>query len=161
MKEKHNKDVRGSLDEQGIGILADLADLGVVLSRKTSFYGWGIVLGISVGVLFCVGGLVIIILGFTGSIEWILEVNSLTSKLVNASPGAFFALLGMLIVWRYRPMPHESLRISPTRNVEYKIVSPDQRSSLFLIRSVFDGVPIVRFQSLCKLHVLHHQSVTH
>ncbi len=116
MNEKTDKNIKGdkgrpvSLQSNGKQNLQSLVGLGEILTMKRA-YTFGIVLGISVGALFCICGLIIIILGFTGRIEWVMEVDGLTSKLTNAGPGGFFALLGMLILWRYRPMPYEALKI--------------------------------------------------
>jgi hypothetical protein len=63
----------------------------------------GTVMGISVGAIFCLSGFVIVILGFTGSIEWIVKGANFSSKITNAGPGVFFALLGAIILWRYKP----------------------------------------------------------
>lgn len=72
---------------------------------------WATILGIIVGAFFAVSGFVITILGFTGSIEWFFKAGNFTSKLGNAGPGVFFALLGMLILWRYKPRSTERLEI--------------------------------------------------
>ena len=67
----------------------------------------GTIIGIIFGGLICISGVVITILGFSGSIEWIFEATNLKSRLTNASPGVFFALLGMIILWRYKPEYYE------------------------------------------------------
>ncbi len=63
----------------------------------------GTILGICIGALFCLFGVVITILGFSGSVQWILKGPSFTSRLVNAGPGVVFAALGVVVLWRYKP----------------------------------------------------------
>lgn len=120
MNEKKDENIKGGRHEED---LKNWLEIAVAFSKKKS-YIWGIVLGISVGALFCIVGLVIIILGFNGSIEWIFRVGNVSSKLMNAGPGVFFALLGMLILWRYRPMPHERLSITRGHDVSYEFHNP-------------------------------------
>jgi len=42
-------------------------------------------------------------LGLSGSIDWILEANSLKSRLTNASPGVIFVIAGITLLYWYRP----------------------------------------------------------
>ena len=72
-------------------------------SKQHKTYLIGTIMGISVGALFSIAGFIITILGFTGSIEWFVEADHIKSKLANASPGVFFAFLGMIILWIYKP----------------------------------------------------------
>lgn len=74
-------------------------------------YDTGVKLGISVGLLFCVAGFVLLVLGVSGKIEWVFEAANLKSRLTNASPGALLALMGMIIVWRYKPKVSDSLHV--------------------------------------------------
>lgn len=74
----------------------------------------GSIIGIVVGALICSAGLALIVLGLTGSIEWIVKVGSFSSRLANASPGAFFALIGSGIIIAYKP------RISYHYHYNYK-----------------------------------------
>jgi hypothetical protein len=78
-------------------------------------YRIGIVLGISLGALFCVAGFVLIVLGLSGSIEWVFEATNFKSKISNASPGVMLALMGMIIIWRYKPRISDKLdqRMTP------------------------------------------------
>ena len=102
-----------------------LSDEMVKLLRERSSgskaYLIGTILGISIGALFCIAGFVIAILGLTGSIEWVFEAGGLKSRLSNASPGAFFALLGMIVIWRYKPKIEDRLDLSPDRSIRHGV----------------------------------------
>jgi hypothetical protein len=73
----------------------------------------GTIMGITFGGIFCVAGFIIAILGLTGTIELVFEAGGLRSRLANACPGAFFALMGMIILWRYKPKIRDELDINP------------------------------------------------
>ena len=100
-----------SIDEESLKILVDLAKERIISISRTYF--WGTIIGIIVGAVFCIAGFIITVMGLTGSIEWLLQVGNFTSKLANAGPGVFFALVGMLILWRYKPKGKERIRIGP------------------------------------------------
>jgi hypothetical protein len=42
-------------------------------------------------------------MGLSGNISWIVQAAGFSSKLQNAGPGVFFALLGMAILLKYKP----------------------------------------------------------
>ena len=48
-------------------------------------------------------GFVLCIVGLTGVVEFLVEAGGIKAKIANASPGVMFAMLGFLILWRYRP----------------------------------------------------------
>lgn len=54
------------------------------------------------GILCLIGGFILIILGFAGSIDWIVEVSGFSSKLINASPGIILLIVGLIIVLNSR-----------------------------------------------------------
>lgn len=91
-----------------------------MLQHGATTYRIGIVMGISAGTLFCVAGFVLMFLGLTGTIEWVIETADLTSRLLNASPGVVLALMGMIIVWRYKPIIKDEFNVDrqPTRDKE-------------------------------------------
>ena len=91
------------------------ADLAKTLSQDSKVYLIGTVMGISVGAIFCVAGFTLAILGLTGNIEWIFEAANLKSRLTNASPGALFALMGMIIIWRYKPQIRNQTELAPRK----------------------------------------------
>lgn len=49
-----------------------------------------------------VAGIVLTILGFTGSTEWIVEASGFTSKLINASPGIVLMCIGFWLTLKSR-----------------------------------------------------------
>jgi hypothetical protein len=85
-------------------------------------YRMCVILGICVGALFCVAGFVLLVLGLTGNIEWIVEASNFKSRLTNASPGALFAVMGMVIIWRYKPDISDAVDIKPTGRVTVQSV---------------------------------------
>jgi hypothetical protein len=60
--------------------------------------------GLVVGVLCILGGFILVILGVSGSIEWVVKGGTFESQLKNAGPGALLCILGFLLVGvtRYR-----------------------------------------------------------
>lgn len=49
-----------------------------------------------------IAGIILTILGFTGSIEWIVEASGFTSKLINASPGIVLIIIGFWLTLKSR-----------------------------------------------------------
>lgn len=43
------------------------------------------------------------LLGLSGTLDLIIESNDIKAKLVNASPGVVFIIVGLFILWRYKP----------------------------------------------------------
>lgn len=54
------------------------------------------------GVGCLVAGIVLTVLGFTGSIEWIVEASGFTSRLINASPGIVLMIIGFWLTLKSR-----------------------------------------------------------
>jgi hypothetical protein len=73
-------------------------------------YFLGTNIGIILGALLCAGGFVLTILGLAGSVNWIIKFNGISSRLTNASPGVFFAILGMILVWRFKPKVTDEIK---------------------------------------------------
>lgn len=66
-------------------------------------YEFIIVLLSLIGGIGClVAGIVLTILGFTGSIEWIVEASGFTSRLINASPGIVLMIIGFWLTLKSR-----------------------------------------------------------
>ena len=66
-------------------------------------YEFIIILISLIGGLGClIAGIVLTVLGFTGSIEWIIEVSGFTSRLINASPGIVLMILGLFLTLKSR-----------------------------------------------------------
>lgn len=80
----------------------------------------GTIIGIVIGGLFCILGFILGCLGFSGAVEWVLSTGSLHSKISNASPGVLLCLMGMIILWRYRPRYRHEITIHP---IEIKVSS--------------------------------------
>lgn len=67
-------------------------------------YEFVIVLISLIGGIGClVAGIVLTVLGFTGSIEWIVEASGFTSRLINASPGIVLMIIGFWLTLKSRP----------------------------------------------------------
>jgi len=52
-------------------------------------------------------------LGLSGNLQMLIHAPGITAKIANASPGVFFALIGFLLMWRYKPNIHEKMTIKP------------------------------------------------
>jgi hypothetical protein len=76
---------------------------------KSRTYRIGFLTGQGIGGLVLLGGIILSLLGISGSIEWLVEAGGITSKLTNASPGIVIAIIGAVILWRYKPhVSHET-----------------------------------------------------
>lgn len=66
-------------------------------------YEFVIILFSLIGGIGClVAGIVLTVLGFTGSIEWIVEVSGFASRLINASPGIVLIIIGFWLTLKSR-----------------------------------------------------------
>lgn len=66
-------------------------------------YEFIIVLISLIGGIGClIAGIVLTVLGFTGSIEWIVEVSGVSSKLINASSGIVLMVIGLWLTLKSR-----------------------------------------------------------
>ncbi|MCM1352383.1 MAG: hypothetical protein NC250_06595 [Alistipes senegalensis] len=61
-----------------------------------------VLLSIIGGIGCLIAGTVLTILGFTGSIEWIVEASGFTSRLINASPGIVLMIIGFWLTLKSR-----------------------------------------------------------
>lgn len=84
--------------------------------KSDAVYFWATILGLLTGAVFCIAGFVITILGISGSVEWIVEAADFRAKLINAGPGVVFAVLGGVIVWRYKPSRKETIDFNNLRS---------------------------------------------
>jgi hypothetical protein len=75
----------------------------IVDSRASRTYQTGVLFGLILGAALIFTGVGLCIAGISGSIEWIVSAKGFGSKLANASPGIFFAVMGFLIVIWYKP----------------------------------------------------------
>ncbi len=66
-------------------------------------YEFIIVLISLIGGIGClIARIILTILGFTGSIEWIVEASGFTSRLINASPGIVLMIIGFWLTLKSR-----------------------------------------------------------
>ncbi len=72
-------------------------------SRGSRTYQTGVLIGLILGAALIFTGVILCIAGINGSIEWVVSGKGFGSKLANASPGVFFAVMGFLIVIWYKP----------------------------------------------------------
>lgn len=86
-------------------------DLAKHRSQGGSAYLIGTIAGIVVGALFVIAGFILALLGISGSINLVVEAKDITTRLTNASPGVIFAVLGMVVLWRYKPRTNETVRV--------------------------------------------------
>jgi hypothetical protein len=76
---------------------------------KSQTYRIGLLAGQAVGMIMLLAGVVLSTLGISGNIEWVVEAAGVTSKLTNAGPGLVVAILGVVVLWRYKPhVSHET-----------------------------------------------------
>lgn len=99
-------------------------------------YRIGIIMGISVGALFLVAGFVLCLLGLTGTIEWLIQGGSFTSRLTNASPGALFAVVGLVVIVRYKPKTTAATETKTEKAVEFR---PDGGSYTYSHRTTTEN----------------------
>lgn len=66
-------------------------------------YRTGSVTGVVTGAVLSLSGVVLLILGLSGSIDWIVQVAGLSSRLVNASPGVIVTIAGLAVMVKFKP----------------------------------------------------------
>ena len=101
---------------------------GIELDGSWAVYFVNHVIGQVVAVLLCLSGLIITAFGLSGSIDWIIESGSLKAKIINASPGISFLIIGAVIMWRYKSRftTQETIRShSPDRGYHERTVIAD------------------------------------
>jgi hypothetical protein len=114
---------RTNTDLESLRILMELAKNR---SQGSPTYRLAILMGIAIGGVFALAGFVLCLLGLSGSIEWLVEGASLKAKLTNASPGIVFAGMGMIIIWRYKPVVHDHLRLGDLSSRIDAWLSPEE-----------------------------------
>lgn len=74
-----------------------------VFGAQALHYEFIIVLISLIGGIGClIVGIILTILGVTGSIEWIVEVSGFTSRIINASPGIVIMIIGLILTLKSR-----------------------------------------------------------
>jgi len=71
----------------------------------------GNLFGMFIGGLALLGGFASFLLGLTGSIDWIFKSVSISMRMINASPGAIFSVIGFVIMLRYKPRVKSEIEI--------------------------------------------------
>lgn len=66
-------------------------------------YRIGIIIGIVAGLLFLVAGMVLMVLGVTGSIDISGGNTGVQGQITNASPGLVVAIVGAVLIWFFKP----------------------------------------------------------
>ena len=59
--------------------------------------------GQAIGALSLFFGFAFSLLGLSGTLDLVIESNTINARLVNASPGVVFIIVGLFILWRYKP----------------------------------------------------------
>lgn len=81
----------------------DPSTANTMFGMQALHYEFIIVLISLIGGIGCIiAGIILTILGFSGDIEWVVEVSGFTSKLINASPGIVLIILGTILVIKSR-----------------------------------------------------------
>ncbi|TAL18158.1 hypothetical protein EPN96_02400 [bacterium] len=92
----------------------------------------GNLLGMCIGGVAFLSGALASFLGLSGSVDWIFRAGSISSKLVNASPGVIFAAMGMIIMLRYKPRVRTEVEINVNRS--HSVKNPDIKTMEASIR---------------------------
>jgi len=151
-KNKKSRETKKTSGANNVDISGILKNINHDQSAHRSYF-FGTIIGIVLGALLCAGGFVLTILGLAGNVNWIIKLNGISSRLTNASPGVFFAILGMILVWRFKPKVTDEMKIGPYRrklNLEVRGTAkiPPSKSSP-------DGIkptPTAEIQSLSSEH---------
>lgn len=80
---------------------------------------WGTIIGILVGTFFAIAGFVLVLLGASGAIDWLVEMDDFKAKMINACPGVIFAVLGTVILWRYKPKRIETVDLENLKSYQF------------------------------------------
>jgi len=67
--------------------------------------------GMFIGGLTLLGGFISSLLGLAGSVEWIFNAETISMKLLNASPSALFSVIGFIIMLKYKPRIKSEIEI--------------------------------------------------
>jgi hypothetical protein len=78
------------------------------------------ILGIIFGGVICIIGVLVMILGLSGSIEFMINVGGIVSRLINASPGVLIFFLGIFIMAWVKSRIRYEYEIRQTPNTYYE-----------------------------------------
>lgn len=79
------------------------------------------VIGIVLGFVMVVGGFVLLLLGFAGEMEVMMEADGFTAKLTNASPGIVLALFGMWVFVMYKPKAESKKTVTKKSHTKHSM----------------------------------------
>jgi hypothetical protein len=94
---------KNSAPKGDVGMTSGGAVGQIVDARASRTYQTAVLFGLILGATLIFTGVGLCIAGISGSIEWVVSAKGFGSRLANASPGVFFAVMGFLIVIRYKP----------------------------------------------------------
>jgi hypothetical protein len=100
-------------------------------------------IGQSFGVLAMIIGVVLGIAGLTGNIEWLVASGTVTSRLINATPGALATSIGVLMLWRSTSRQATGLE-SDAQTLEHEPAGPRSRLSVDAVRRLQEEVERAR-----------------
>ena len=81
----------------------DPSTANTAFGMQAIHYEFIIILISLIGGIGCIiAGIILTVLGFSGDIEWIVEVSGFTSRLINASPGIVLIILGAILIIKSR-----------------------------------------------------------
>lgn len=98
----------------------DFLQVASEMQEGSKVYFYGTLMGITFGGLMAISGFILSVLGLSGSIEWIFEASSFKSRITNASPGILFAVSGVIVLWRYKPVVRSELSADPEKLRHYR-----------------------------------------
>ncbi len=71
----------------------------------------GNLFGMFIGGLALLGGFISFLLGLTGTVSWIIDAETISMRLFNASPGAVFSVIGLIVMIKYKPRVKSEIEI--------------------------------------------------
>jgi hypothetical protein len=101
IKDKPVKIVRGVYTKDHLTVPKSLND-PVTWQKfgrfQLSYSRWGL----GVALVCIIGGIILALLGVTGSVSWTAKAFGVQSKLSDAAPGVVLFLVGLFIIWATR-----------------------------------------------------------
>lgn len=97
----------------------------------------GHLIGQCTGAFLCIAGLILVIFGLSGQIDWVVEAGGFSSNVKNASPGIIVLVAGLFLLWIYKPALEIRSKVSDTSGSHDVVciggeISPDFWSSATL-----------------------------
>ena len=82
---------------------------------------------LSISAFLIISGVIIATLGFSGTMEIVVQAITIKGKLINASPGILFLILGTIILLKTNNLSIKNIELIKEKNSE---VSPSDFSSI-------------------------------